>query len=199
MKNWSIFYKKNFGISKNFPSSEIMESGRLKLFIPPLFLQKDFFSRKRVFRGQNRGMFREKRVYLKWMGWELILSADTVGNGLLRDIEVTNRPDKEYFLSTDDSMEVSGKVINSPLATMEDKLGTGESGLTLFEYLVFYALRSEADKIYMQVALNTRLPDGKIICLNKNLKLGFINIFAWPKEYSEHNSQGTRGGYVSPI
>ncbi len=199
MKNWNAFYKKNFGILTDLPSKRLKEDGKLKLAIPPLSLQQEFFVRTKIFLGQKTDMFVEDKSYLKWLEWKLVLSPYTVGISFLRDIKVTKRPKEGYYILVKDSKEISKKTMSSPLADMEDRLEKQEVGLTFFEYLVLHVLRPKADSLYTNVALNSRLSDGKIICFGKNQGFKIINIFALPVNYKENNSQGTRGGIILPI
>ncbi len=189
-----------------------LKKGFYRVFIfPPVSVQEKSIHKLRIELGKPmKGLRRQKQFRKAW------LSPNTIGLHLRnrkRGFQTTlNRPAGPYLLFLSDDLEVSKETIELRSAAKIRKWfkEKGETGLTLFEYLVFQRSFTEnhikdeclhPDVSYVTWLLDSCLEDDSLVLVagsNKGKKFK-IKVWAWPETYNEHNCQGARSSIVVPL
>lgn len=187
---WKSFYTEKLGLKvqagENMSPIGEIEEGDFKeptyILIPSLAEEEKFF--------------RRSDFHAVFSPWTMKFSS-VVGSCFPNEIISDGRPDEEYLLLVEGTKEVPEETLNRSAKDLKAYLQSRELvGLTLFEYLIFHFYRRDSDANHLNWILDSKLPDGRILCARKNHKYGEISIFAYPARYKEHNSQGARPGRI---
>jgi len=138
------------------------------------------------------------------------LSPDSVRPNSLYNVSLRGRPNSCYMAFVHSDPHVPEETINQSIEEMRELFEkTGQTGQTLFEYLVlwlcfmsFSKLKGKSpylDSVHPNCLLDSRLLDGRIVVVKGDKEGGYLKIFAWPESFDDHDMQGARPVVVVPL